>query len=111
MVPCQRRGNQTKGTMIVRPSTRSTVKASRDTFADCARASAVSIAKELMPPPQELLTMLVHELNNGIQFRATEAPGPLKGNWFQTEFRGHIIASHVNVRRLAPIQGHKEKTI
>ncbi len=55
--------------------------------------------------------MFLNELPNQIQFPSAEAPGPLESNGFQPEFRDHALASDVNVRRFAPIQGHKEKAL
>ena len=71
----------------------------------------MSMAKELIPAPEESLAMLMNELDNRIQFYSAEASGVLKDNWLQPKFRDHILASDVNMRRLAPVQGHKEKAV
>ncbi len=110
-MPCQRRGNQSRGTIIVLPSTKSTARASLLTLTAWARASRVSTAKELIPPLEYSLAMLINELCNCIQFAAAETSGPLKSNRLQPELRDHILAPDVNVRRLASVQGHEEKTV
>jgi len=62
-----------------------------------------------MPTPHQSFAMFINELQNYIQFGPAEAPGTFKRHGFQPEFRRLVLASHVDVRRFAPIQGNKEK--
>src|SRR6266851_7222821 len=55
--------------------------------------------------------MLLNETCNCVQLHSAEAPGTLQGNGFQPEFCHHHLAPHVDVGRLAPIQGYEEETI
>jgi hypothetical protein len=55
--------------------------------------------------------MLVHELCDFVQFPSTEASSALQRNRLQPEFRNHILASHVNMRWFASIQGYEEETV
>jgi hypothetical protein len=48
--------------------------------------------------------MLVNEFYDFIKLHSAEASGPLKSNRLQPQLRDHLLASHMNVRRLAPIQ-------
>src|SRR5437867_3263894 len=107
-MPCQRRGNQTSGTIMVRPSTKSTVRASSVSPTDWARASCISTTEELIPAPKQSLLMLLNEPGNCIQFSSAEAAGTLQSDGVQPEFYYHLLAPDVDVERLAPIQGHEE---
>jgi hypothetical protein len=55
--------------------------------------------------------MLLNELQNYTQFHPAKAPGTFERYGFKPDFRDHVLASHVDVRRLAPIQGNKEEPI
>ncbi len=55
--------------------------------------------------------MLINELRNRIQFAGAETSGSLKCHGIQPELRNHILASDVNMRRLASVQGHEEKAV
>lgn len=89
---------------MVRPSVRSTVKASPFTFTDWARVSSVSTAKELIPTLKQPLLMLRYKLRKHIQFMPGEAPGTLQGDRLQPELRDHVRPSDVNAGWLGPIQ-------
>jgi hypothetical protein len=55
--------------------------------------------------------MFAYKLRKHIQLMPAESPGSLKGDWLQPELRDHVPPPDVNVRRLRPIQGNKEKPI
>jgi len=55
--------------------------------------------------------MLLNKLRYRVQLYPAEASGTFKRNRFQPEFRDEVLASDVNVRRPAQVQGHKEKAI
>src|SRR5260221_11080263 len=102
-MPCQRRGNQTNGPMMVRPSIKSTVRASSVRPTDWARASCISTTEELMPALQQSLAMLLNEPGNCIQLHSAEAAGTLPSDRLQPEFCHHLLPPDVDVGRLAPI--------
>ena len=52
--------------------------------------------------------MLIDKPQDQIQLRPAEPPGAFKRNWIQPDLSDHVLASDVNVRRLASIQRDKE---
>lgn len=96
---------------MVRPSTRSTVKASLLTLTECARASCFSTTEELIPTLDQALVMLLHELANPIELAPAKASAALERNRFEPEFSNHVFAPDVNMRRFASIRRDKEKAI
>src|SRR4028118_2210319 len=90
-VACKRRGYQTRGADIRRPSTRWTVTSSSVTTTSIARGS-VSTAKVLIPCLQEVSTPILHDLLDLAQLMCSETLRICESNRFDPEL-GHLPLS------------------
>src|SRR5437763_5169963 len=89
-VPCQRRGYKVRGTMMVRPSVRSTVRESSLT-ATCRALGSDSTTEELTPFLQQKLLMLLDKPGNLVQFDSAESAGPCERDWVQPELGDLVL--------------------
>ena len=110
-VPFHNLGYQTNGTMIVRPSTRSTVSASLLTLTAFARASWISVTEELIPFLQKSLAVLKNMCCHLAEFCPAEPSRSFKGDGVQPELGDHVLPSHMYVWRFSSIKGHEEKSV
>ena len=110
-MPCHSRGNHITGTIIVRPSTRSTVSDSWSTRTPVARASRASATEELIPPLQERLAMSLHNRRNLVQLRTAVATGVGKRQRIEPELRQLVLRSHVDMRWLASVVRREEEAM
>src|SRR5262245_6304827 len=110
MVPCRSRGYQPRGTIMVRPSSRSTASSLRDTFTSTAWAWS-SLVEILIPTPHQFLLVCFDDSLNVIQLISFEPFIALKSGRRQPEFRPAIIAFHMNMRRLIPVACIEEKPL
>jgi len=72
-VPCARRGYHLIGTDRVRPSRKTTSSILLVTRTSCTRTGVSSIAEEVMPSPQQFLSMFLNERRDASQFVSFEA--------------------------------------
>ena len=77
-VPCERRGNQSSGTVIVRPSARSTDNASSLAVTCWAYASLRSVPEVLMPCPHQICSSLFNDGFQSLKLRAGKPTAPLQ---------------------------------
>lgn len=110
-VPCHRRGYQTSGRMMVRPSTRSTVNEFFLTDTFCALASWISLAKEVIPCLQELVPMLLHHSSNPSQLCPTKTSGSCQRNRVKPVLGGHVLPPDMHMGRFCIVQRHKENSV
>jgi hypothetical protein len=112
-LPWARRGYHVSGTVIVRPSTRSTISASSVSDTCRARASATSIGDDevFIPFPQKWLRVLQHEPFEFPELRGPKPAAAGKPNRVEPELGPVSVSLHVNVRWLVPVSRVKEEPI
>src|SRR5215210_3091433 len=108
-LPCHSRGNQTKGTIRVLPSIKSTIRDSSFTVTCLARGSSVSTAEEFIPALQELVAVILDERRDRVELCPTITPRPLQGYGVQPEFRHPGFPLHVHMRGLVSIKRYKKE--
>jgi hypothetical protein len=109
-VAARSRGNHTKGTETVRPSSNTTIRASSEHDTSTAKASLLS-TKVGIPLLHEEFPILLHELPKCRQFVASETAARRQGHWIEPELRITPSVCHMNVRGLAILQTVKEKPV
>jgi len=72
-VPCAKRGNQASGTVIVRPSARSTTRSSSPALTLWATACARSCSEVLIPCPRQQTCVFRHQPFDASDLRTAEA--------------------------------------
>jgi hypothetical protein len=109
-VASSRRGNHTKGTDTIRPSSKTTVSESSEHDASTANASLVSTETGIPFLHQEFST-LFHELSNLRQFVAPKTSVRRQRDRIEPELRVPPGVRDVNVRRLAVLQTVEEEPV
>src|SRR3972149_10649714 len=110
-VPCAKRGYQDRGTLTVRPSTRSTTKASSVTATCCASAARSSLGEVLIPRSTKVSRVLPH------QCLQTSDLGPAKPAALRQPYRIEPELAPVRfpldgyVARLLPVSGVEEEPV
>src|SRR5208282_1553812 len=84
-VACARRGYQASGAAMVRPSARSTDKVSSLTSTLVARASRGSTAEKLIPTLQQLLSVLLDQPADPVDFLPAETAATLQSHGIEPE--------------------------
>lgn len=98
----RRRGNQTNGAEIVRPSVRPTTSSDAVTCTELARE--VRLATEvLMPRPDEFSVILDDEAADRAQLVGREIRGFRKGDRLEPELRERTVSGDVNVSRFVAL--------
>src|SRR4030095_15879013 len=104
------RGNHTKGTDTVRPSSSTTVSASLEQ--DTSIATASLLATEVgIPSLQEKISILVHEFTNDRQLMTAKTPVRRQIHWIKPELRITSGVRDVNVWRLTVLQTVEEESV
>lgn len=111
-LPCESLGYHAKGTVIVRPSSKSTTSASPVTVNRWALASVVSVGdvEVFIPFLHQKRRTLNHEPFDLAQFRGTESAAALEPNGIQPELRAFRITLDVDVTRFVPIRRVEEES-
>jgi hypothetical protein len=107
-VPWRRRGYHASGTVIERPSVRSTIKLSSVTTRLCARTSATKV---LIPTPNQILNVVFHKLLNAIDFATAKTTTALQSHRIEPELGNIIVALNVDMFWLVAIAGVEEEPI
>jgi hypothetical protein len=94
---------------MVRPSASSTDKVSSLTLTREARASRLSTVEELIPTLQEMLSVLLDQLVDLIDFLSAETRTLFQSHGIEPELRLGVVAIDVNVWRLRTIARVEEK--
>src|SRR5213083_473781 len=102
-VPCANLGYQARGTLIVRPSARSTTRASSETLTPWAKAVRISMTEELIPRPQESCLVCHDQPSELVQLRSAKTNTVCNSNRIQPEFGSVLVALDVHVRRFITI--------
>src|SRR5262249_26069737 len=104
------RGNQARGTAILRPSVRETISSSWVTWTAMALA-LVSTAEELIPCLREVPLMFLYQTFQGPQLGGSEAAGGGQGDGAKPELCDARFGLHMDVRRLSAFVAIEEKAI
>jgi hypothetical protein len=108
-VPWRIRGNHARGIEIVRPSSRSKIKLSSVTETFCAKAIRISIAKVLIPCPQQAVLILLHKSEKPIYFIAAESSAIVQPDRIEPKFGYLILSFDMHMSRLILVTGIEEK--
>jgi hypothetical protein len=71
----------------------------------------ISIAKELIPTPQQIFSVFFNQSLYAIDFASTKASTTLKANRIEPELGFHVFPFDVDVRRFVSIAGVEEKPV
>jgi len=96
---------------MVRPSTRSTLKASSVTTTLCANVVERSTGEVVIPAPQEFTVVFSHEGYDSINLGPAEATTLLQANGIEPDLRYLVIPFNVNMFGLRTIAGVKEEPV
>jgi hypothetical protein len=96
-VPCARRGYQGKGTLTLRPSTRSTIKVSSVTVTCCAIADRKSLGEVLIPRSTKLYSVVSHHRLHPANLGPAKAAAPGQPYWIKPELGSVRISLHMHV--------------
>src|SRR5262249_36420401 len=105
------RGNQASGTLIVRPSSKSTTRVSVVVETSRARMAVTSIVAMVIPAPQEFFVVGQHKLKQPIELASPESVASLETNRRKPELGNGRISFNVDVRRLTTVPGVKEAPV
>jgi hypothetical protein len=105
---CNSRGYQASGTEIVRPSLKSTIRLSSVTITLWALASTV---KELIPTPQQAITVLLNQCLYPIDLISTIPTAILQSDGIEPELGDIVVTFNMSVRRLVAVGRVKEEPI
>jgi|SRR5688572_3881175 len=105
-----RRGYQARGTEIVRPSKRSTIKASSVNRTPLTRSPGLT-PEVLIPCLQQPRFVLFHQPLNAPQFDCTETKITCEGDWDQPELCRLIVSIYVYVWRLIQVVTDEVHTV
>src|SRR5260370_30342296 len=102
------RGYHAKGTVIERPSLRSTIKLSSVTTSLCALVSATKV---LIPTPQQIFSTLLDELLNAIDFAAAKSATSVQSHRIEPELSNIILPLNMHMFRFVAIASVKVEPI
>src|SRR3990172_248949 len=97
-----RRGNHSIGTVIVRPSSRSTLNVVFVKRTSTTRSPALS-AEVLIPMPHECVQMLACNSQNPVQLNCAESNINCNSEWIQPDLGSLFASINMDVRRLAQV--------
>src|SRR6266508_1028284 len=109
-VAARSRGNHTKGTETVRPSSSTTINESSEHDTSTANASPLSTEVGI-PLLQEEFSILLHELSNCRQFVTAKTTTRRQSHRIEPELRITPSVCHMNVGRLTILQAIEEKPV
>ncbi len=99
-------GYQTRGTVMVRPSARSTLSVSSEKWTS--RTASPGLGSEgVIPRLQQCSPVLGNQPFNCPQLTWAEAEIPRQGHWLKPELGRGLVSVDVDMRRLAKIMTHK----
>jgi hypothetical protein len=110
-VPFSKRGNQASGTVIVRPSARSTARESSVTLTFCAVTSLRSVSEILMPCLQQQTCVVRNQPLDLSNLDPPEAAAILKANRIKPELGLPFLPLHMDMRRLVMIRRVEEQPV
>jgi hypothetical protein len=110
-VPCERRGNQASGTVMVLPSARSTISASSLAVTPLAITSLISVSEILMPSPHQNRSVFANQSLNPPNLHTAKAPAPLKTQRIKPELDLGFLPLHVNMGRFVSIRRVEEEPV
>jgi hypothetical protein len=87
------------------------MRVSSVTVTFCTRRARNSIAKELIPTPQQISFVLFDQPLYPIDFASTESPTILEANGIEPKLGFHVLSLNVDMRRLVSIAGVEEKPV
>src|SRR5205085_647059 len=109
-VASNKRGYHAKGTVMVRPSTRSTLKLSSSVRTSFTRSPGL-IPEVFMPCPQKLLLVIRNHSPDFTKLLCCEAQIACQRHRIEPEFRRFFVTVHVHMRRFAAIVAHEVYTV
>jgi hypothetical protein len=108
-VAWSKRGYQDRGTVIVRPSLKSTLRAASVTVTFVATGMLNSLAEVLIQRLQDLLPILSNNSLNSSHFHWPKAYASVKTKRFQPVLRRTVVAFHMNMGWFVSITGIEQE--